>query len=180
VCSPSFECFLMKNLRHPNIVKLVGVCWEDTMFACCLEYVSNGSLDDWLKNTLNTPQDASLSLSNENKKNANFTWKDKRLRMATECALGVQYLHNERYWFDGEYKDGEEVEAPGWRDCIIHRDLKPDNMLLTPDWQLKLTDFGEARATDLNNTMTSVGTPIYIAPEILRADHYDGKADVYR
>ena len=170
----------MKNLRHPNIVKLVGVCWEDTMFACCLEYVSNGSLDDWLKNTLNTPQDASLSLSNENKKNANFTWKDKRLRMATECALGVQYLHNERNWFDGEYKDGEEVEAPGWRDCIIHRDLKPDNMLLTPDWQLKLTDFGEARATDLNNTMTSVGTPIYIAPEILRADHYDGKADVYR
>ena len=53
-------------------------------------------------------------------------------------------------------------------------------MLLTENWQLKLTDFGEARATDLNNTMTSVGTPIYIAPEIMRADHYDGKADVYR
>jgi len=169
----------MKNLRHPNIVKLVGVCWEDTMFACCLEYVSNGSLDDWLKNTLGTPQDASPPLSADNAKNVNFTWKDKRLRMVTECALGVQYLHNERYWFDGEYKDGEEVEAPGWRECIIHRDLKPDNMLLTPDWQLKLTDFGEARATDLNNTMTSVGTPIYIAPEIMRADHYDGKADVY-
>ena len=40
-------------------------------------------------------------------------------------------------------------------------------MLLTPDWQLKLTDFGEARATDINYTMTSVGTPIYIAPEIM-------------
>ena len=53
-------------------------------------------------------------------------------------------------------------------------------MLLTENWPLKLTDFGEARATDLNNTMTSVGTPIYIAPEIMRADHYDGKADLYR
>jgi len=53
-------------------------------------------------------------------------------------------------------------------------------MLLTEDWQLKLTDFGEARATDLNNTMTSMGMPIYIAPEIMKADHYDGEADVYR
>jgi hypothetical protein len=34
-----FECFLMKNLRHPNIVKLVGVCWDDSLFGCCLEYV---------------------------------------------------------------------------------------------------------------------------------------------
>jgi len=108
----------MKNLRHPNIVKLVGVCWEDEMFACCLEYVSNGSLDDWLKNTLGVPQDASVPPSDyknykTKKTNVNFTWKDKRLQMVTECALGVHYLHNERYWFDGEYKDGEEVEAPG-------------------------------------------------------------------
>jgi len=37
-------------------------------------------------------------------------------------------------------------------------------MLLTKDWQLKLTNFGEARAVNLNQTMTSVGTPIYVAP----------------
>ena len=36
-----FECFLMKNLRHPNIVKLVGVCWDDLMLGLCLEYVSD-------------------------------------------------------------------------------------------------------------------------------------------
>ena len=61
-----------------------------------------------------------------------------------------------------------------------HSCSQPDNVLLTPDWQLQLTDFGEARATDLNHTMTSVGTPIYITPEIMRADHYDSKADAYK
>jgi hypothetical protein len=45
------ECFLMKNLAHPNVVKLVGVCWSEDLFACCLEFVENGSLEDWLRRT---------------------------------------------------------------------------------------------------------------------------------
>ncbi|GMI32288.1 hypothetical protein TeGR_g10567, partial [Tetraparma gracilis] len=46
------ECFLTKNLSHPNVVKLVGVCWSEELFACCLEFVENGSLEDWLRNTV--------------------------------------------------------------------------------------------------------------------------------
>jgi len=62
---------------------------------------------------------------------------------------------------------------------LVCRDLKPDNMLLTNDWQLKLTGFGEARAVDLNQTVTSVGTPIYVAPEVTRGDSYGTTCDSY-
>ena len=44
-----FECFLMKELRHPNIVKLVGVCWDEMLLGCVLEFVSGGSLEDVLQ-----------------------------------------------------------------------------------------------------------------------------------
>ncbi|GMH53289.1 hypothetical protein TrRE_jg4850, partial [Triparma retinervis] len=44
-----FECFIMKDLRHPNIVRLIGVCWDDFMMGCCLEYVDNHTLEFWLR-----------------------------------------------------------------------------------------------------------------------------------
>jgi hypothetical protein len=81
-----------------------------------------------------------------------MTWKSHFLRFAKEAAYGILYLHGSRYW---------DEDAGAWRECVIHRDLKPENMLISKDWVLKLTDFGEARATDkMNMTMTTVGTPI--------------------
>jgi hypothetical protein len=45
------ECFLMKNLSHPNVVKLVGVAWSENLMACCLEFAESGSLEHWLRLT---------------------------------------------------------------------------------------------------------------------------------
>jgi serine/threonine protein kinase len=81
-----------------------------------------------------------------------------------------RYLHHKRY-FD-EYEDE-------WKESVVHRDLKPDNMLVTSKSVLKLTDFGEARSAELDLTMTAVGTPIFICPEIIRSERYDTKADSY-
>ena len=45
--------------------------------------------------------------------------------------------------------------------------------------KLLVSHFGEARAADLSRTMTSVGTPIYVAPEVMRGNQYDSKCNSY-
>lgn len=52
---------------------------------------------------------------------------------------------------------------------VIHRDLKPENLLLgetTEDFSIKLIDFGLSKKF-IDNLNTKVGTPLYIAPEVL-------------
>lgn len=68
------------------------------------------------------------------------------------------------------------------RHGLVHRDIKPANVLVPPDGQIKVTDFGIAKATgdeDLTRTGTVVGTARYLAPEQVSGDPVDGRADVY-
>jgi formylglycine-generating enzyme required for sulfatase activity len=64
----------------------------------------------------------------------------------------------------------------------IHRDLKPANVMLMPQGQPVLTDFGVAKIIGgQRHTVTGavIGTPAYMAPEQVRGEHLDGRADIY-
>lgn len=91
--------------------------------------------------------------------NVKLSWSDKS-RILRTAALGINYLHS--------------LEP-----VIVHRDLKPSNMLIDEQNNVKIADFGFARIKHDNATMTRCGTPCWTAPEVIRGDKYDERADVY-
>ena len=63
---------------------------------------------------------------------------------------------------------------------ILHRDLKSGNVLIDSSWNAKLADFGMSRLKSHTQTMTGgTGTMQWMAPEVLAAQRYTEKADVY-
>jgi serine/threonine-protein kinase len=66
---------------------------------------------------------------------------------------------------------------------IVHRDIKPDNILLTREGQVKVTDFGIAGIADAGGETARpklvMGTPHYMSPEQCRGDKVDPRSDIY-
>lgn len=64
---------------------------------------------------------------------------------------------------------------------IVHRDLKPSNVMLLPDGTVKILDFGLAKAPDqsLSESGARFGTVSYMAPEQIRGEAVNGRADLW-
>lgn len=78
-----------------------------------------------------------------------------------QSLLGLAYLHQKK---------------------LIHRDIKSGNILLTKSGECKLADFGvsaQLSGTLNNKRKTVIGTPYWMAPEVLQSQDYDGKADIW-
>lgn len=135
---------MLACLRHPNIVQFIGVSWDSIANVCIVsEHMERGDVYSLLHSA-----------------HVNMTWNDPLLKIATDAAQGLCYLHHS--------------EPP-----ILHRDFKSTNLLVSATYGCKISDFGESRRQFEDRMTTIVGTPYWLAPEILREECYGAKADCY-
>ena len=146
------EVSILLKLDHPNIIAFIETYQDFKYFYLVMEYCSGGELLDRI-------------VKNKHLK------EDECCEIMRKLFQAVTYIHNKK---------------------IAHRDLKPENILFSdesPDAELKIIDFG------LSNTMhlasetkkidsgtisfhTKVGTPLYLAPEVLKGA-YSLKCDIW-
>lgn len=174
------EITILKKIKHAHIVSLIDTYKTPTYFYLVMEYCSLGDLSFFFRKRKEICN--SLPLINSMFERYpptpdNGLHEDVACHFIKQLASALEFLRKNQ---------------------LIHRDIKPQNLLLCPPeksevrakklgvkglWELpvlKLADFGFARilpSTSMAETLC--GSPLYMAPEILRLEKYTAKADLW-
>lgn len=174
------EIAILKKMKHPHIVSLLDTYKNPSYFYLIMEYCSLGDLSFFSRKRKEISE--SLPLINSMFQRYPPTpngglHEDVASHFLKQLASALEFLRKNQ---------------------LIHRDIKPQNLLLCPPhkseslaieagikglWELpvlKLADFGFARILPASTMAdTLCGSPLYMAPEILRLERYTAKADLW-
>ena len=152
------EAKMVAGLTHPNIVQIYDLGRIDASYYIAMEYVHGHDLRSITKRALNKGLRMPLDLS---------------LRVVSQVCSALEYAHRKKD------ESGRPME-------IVHRDVSPQNILISFEGNVKLADFGIAKAltegshTDLTSEAGHVlGTATYLSPEQARGDKVGPRSDVY-
>ncbi|CAN6372418.1 unnamed protein product [Urochloa humidicola] len=141
------ELTVHREINHKNVVRLIGYCVEENALMMVTEYIANGNLNAILHS------------------NNNPITLETRLRIGTECAEALAYMHSYMYT------------------QVIHGDIKPANILLDGSLKAKVSDFGISRlVNDPDRTLFTslvMGSIGYMDPLFARDGRLTAKSDVY-
>ncbi|GLE06508.1 hypothetical protein PINS_up015755 [Pythium insidiosum] len=138
------------QLTHERVVSFIGVAWSAPSDLCVVsEFMEGGSVLELLQQYRSDGCSQGFSPA--------------KLKIALHVAHALTYLHS-------------------LDPIVLHRDIRSKNVLLTAQGEAKLTGFGLARHVEddaIGMLTAGVGSALWAAPEVLRGEQYDEKADVY-
>lgn len=142
------EIEILKEVKHPHIIELVDVYEDERYLHLVTELCSGGELFDRI-------------IAKTQSREGHFSEHDAAV-LVRDILDAIKYCHDKG---------------------IVHRDLKPENFLFlteADDAPVKIIDFGLSRHddTDLGVMQTKVGTPYYVAPEVLKRE-YTNSCDIW-
>ncbi|ODV77800.1 Pkinase-domain-containing protein [Suhomyces tanzawaensis NRRL Y-17324] len=175
------EVSILKTMKHPHIVGLLDYHQTSSHFHLVMDYCSMGDLSYFIRRRnqlIKTHPVISSLLERYPSPEGSHGLNEKIvLHFLKQLSSALQFLRDK---------------------SLVHRDIKPQNLLLCPPvhskkefndghfvglWEmpiLKIADFGFARflpSTSMAETLC--GSPLYMAPEILRYEKYNAKADLW-
>jgi eukaryotic-like serine/threonine-protein kinase len=156
--APFLEMFLNEariaaRLAHPNVVHTYGADEDDGRLYLAMEYLDG---QPWSRVRHVLWQRGTLP-------------HDLHVKVIAQVLSGLHYAHELRDY------DGKALQ-------VVHCDMSPQNVFVTYDGQVKIVDFGVARAvtvTERPDADMIVGKLAYIAPEQARGEEVDRRADIF-
>lgn len=148
------EAKIAVQLSHPNIVQVYELGREDKIYYIAMEYLDGVDLRRFMQKVATLKQEIPLEIS---------------LMIMAEVLDGLAYAHAKK-----------NVQGNSLK--IIHRDISPQNILLSYDGVIKITDFGIAKAASKNHeTVTGVikGKFAYMSPEQANQEPLDHRSDLF-
>lgn len=141
------------SLTHANIVQVFDLGKVDGTYFIAMEYVPGFDLSRVLAFCAERGREMPAELA---------------VYIVSEVAKGLDYAHRRR---------DADLKPLG----IVHRDLSPENILLSLEGEVKLTDFGIARSRERVAERGDLppGKYAYVAPEQAKAEDVDGRADLF-
>ena len=147
------EARLVARLHHANVVQVIELVEEGGRFALVMELVRGRDLGRVMERCRELGVRPGLA---------------RAVQVGVEVAKALAYAHR--------------LQVDGLPAGLVHRDVSPHNILVSYEGEVKLADFGIARAAgrlDLTDPGTVKGKLAYMAPEQARGEPLDGRADLF-
>ncbi len=148
------EARLAATLAHPNVVQILDLGLEEGCYFIAMEYLAGEDFSTVIRAAA---------------KRGNYVPLNVVLKVVADAAHGLNFAH-------------EVVDAKGQKLSIVHRDVSPSNIFVTYNGQVKMLDFGIAKAESrVTNTTAGVvkGKYQYMSPEQASSSPVDRRSDVY-